>query len=139
MNPYQTDPASLILAALRPAQAYATPTSPLPSTAMPGVGGSFYGPNHAALSQMLQRALMSQGAAQGQIAGMVQNPALAQRIGGLIGRAYTPPMPATPRLDYTPNWGSNGFLTNTGWGGPVMPSYAGGSSGSGGFLGGGGL
>lgn len=125
---------------IRAALARPAPTAgyaPLPSTAMPTLGSSPYGPTHAALAQLLQAALLRNAQQQGNVAGFVQNPNQARLLGGLVGTPYTPPMPEVRRIDQTPNWGSNGLLTNTNWGGPIPLAVTPGSAGSGGFFNGG--
>ena len=110
----------------------------MPPTMMPRAGGMSLGPTHAMLTQLLQAALMRSAQQPSQIASFIQNPAQAKLLGGLVGTPYTPPMPQYHRLDYTPNLGPNGLLTNTGWGGLLSGATAGGTPGSG-FFGGGGF
>lgn len=135
--PYNFDPSGFIVSALTPPSGYMPPAgaTSLPSTHVAPRVNSFFGPNHLALTQMLQRALMGQAAQQGATASMVQNPALARAQGGLVGQAFTPSMPSFQRV----NWGPGGNINpQFGWNAPTM-SQAGGTPGSGGFLGGGGL
>ena len=131
--PYNYDPNGFIVSALSQPANYTPPAhaTPLPSAAVAPSVASYFGPNHQALTQMLQGALMGQAGAPGMTQQMTQNPALAQRLGGFgpgAQTAYTPPMPAYHRLSF-----NNPVLYN----GQTSMNPIAGTQGSGGFFQGG--
>ena len=136
--PYNYDPNGFIVSALSQPANYTPPAhaTPLPSAAVAPQVASYFGPNHQALTQMLQGALMGQAGAPGVAQQMTQNPAMAQRMGGFgpgNQTAYTPPTPAVNRVHwYAPQLEKDfgGGLVN------VSPDQ-GSTPGSGGFFSGG--
>jgi Hom_end-associated Hint len=97
-NPYSVDPSTYISQATAP-MAGGMPQFAQMTPANYG-GNSYYGPTHAALSQAFQQALQQQIGVPGLLAQMQANPAMAQRVGGLLGSSFTPP--AYPH--YTADW-----------------------------------
>lgn len=137
--PYNYDPNGFIVSALSQPANYTPPASrPLPSAQIAPQVASYFGPNHQALTQMLQGALLGQAGAPGMAQQMTGNPALAQRLGGFgpgNQTAYTPPMPAVNRVQ----WGGAIPQLEHDFGGGLVGVSPNGPStqGSGGFFGGG--
>lgn len=97
-NPYSVDPSSYI------SQATAPMAGGMPQFAQMTPASynaqSFYGPTHQALSQAFQGALQQQLGVPGLLAQMQADPAMAQKVGGLLGSTFTPPATTPYHIDW---------------------------------------
>lgn len=83
-NPYAIDPSQYVSQALQPMQ------GGQPQMAQAQPEQKYFGPAHEALSNYFNQSMMQQLSVPGLLGAMQNDPALAQKIGGLLNTSYTP-------------------------------------------------